>query len=77
MAGCTIFSKIAFVKAYQQIRIAEADVPKAVIATHFCLFELFFMAFALLRSCGSGRHAAAELCLVEACSAALRVLENC
>jgi hypothetical protein len=32
------FSKIDFVKAYRQIHIAKADIPKKAIATPFGLF---------------------------------------
>jgi hypothetical protein len=35
------------VKAYHQIPIAEADIPKMTIAIPFGLFEFFFMAFSL------------------------------
>jgi hypothetical protein len=45
MADCTVFSKIDFVKAYDQIHITEADIPKRAIATPFGLFEFPFMVF--------------------------------
>jgi hypothetical protein len=39
IAGNTVISKIDLVKAYHQIPIDKADVPKTVIATPFGLFE--------------------------------------
>jgi hypothetical protein len=45
MAGCTVFSKIDLVKAFHQIPITEADIPKMVIATPFGLWEFLFMDF--------------------------------
>jgi hypothetical protein len=47
MAGCTVFAKIDLVKAYHQILIAEADIPKTAIATPVGLWEFLFMAFGL------------------------------
>jgi hypothetical protein len=35
------------VKAYHQILIVEADVPKTMIATPFGLFEFLFMTFGI------------------------------
>jgi hypothetical protein len=45
MAGCTVFTKIDLVKAYHQILIAEADIPKTAIATPVGLWEFLLMAF--------------------------------
>ncbi len=39
------FSKIDFVKAYRQIHIAKADIPKKAIATPFGLFWVPFHGF--------------------------------
>jgi hypothetical protein len=56
MAGCTVFSKIYLVKAYHQISITEADVPKMATATPFGLFEVLFMAFGLKNAAQALQH---------------------
>ena len=47
LSGCSIFSKIDLIKAYNQLPVNEADIPKTAITTPFGLYEFPFMTFGL------------------------------
>ncbi|KAA5642272.1 RNA-directed DNA polymerase, partial [Pseudomonas aeruginosa] len=45
--GCTVYSKIDLIRAYNQLPVNPADIAKTAVTTPFGLFEFPFMSFGL------------------------------
>ena len=47
MSGATMFSTMDIISAYNQVSVAEKDIPKTAFVTKYGLYELTEMPFGL------------------------------